>query len=116
MRSVSLADVVARAWRDAHPSNRDALLCVRCRRRLDRSEFRETPNHGRGPECRRCDGMDWEDCVHARTAWLLEQEREKVRGLRLGLARIRDRHARDMVAARLAVISLKTEIRKEVFG
>lgn len=74
-----------------------ALLCTGlCRRRKPRSEFRETPWHGRAAECNYCEsfgrdcGAEWSERVWAaRQSWLLEQERQRTRMLRRHIERLR---------------------------
>ncbi|WDM16716.1 hypothetical protein J3S85_37760 [Streptomyces lavenduligriseus] len=85
----TLADAVRAEFERAHPRGKNTLLCLRCRRRKDREDFRETPWHGRASECTRCEGWTYWDEVRARTQWQLEQARETARGLRRGLTLIR---------------------------
>jgi hypothetical protein len=60
------------------------LLCVGlCRRRKPRTEFRETPWHGRAARCLRCESWSSGEArakeEYERQAWELAQAREKLR-------------------------------------
>lgn len=81
-RRLSLAEAVQRNFERTHPSNVGALLCVQCRRRKDRLDFRETPWHGRAACCLSCEGDTWQYAQTAKTRWELEQAREKLRAWR----------------------------------
>ncbi|MFJ6636596.1 hypothetical protein ACIQMR_35310 [Streptomyces sp. NPDC091376] len=78
-RRISLAEAVQREFERTHPGGKGALLCVQCRRRKDRLEFRETPWHGRAACCSSCEGDQWRQHLDARTWWELVQAREKLR-------------------------------------
>lgn len=65
---------------------RTDLLCASCRFHKPRTDFRETPWHGRAARCLRCEGgydgvSDgyWRRRQEARTYWELEQTRQKLR-------------------------------------
>lgn len=55
------------------------LYCVRCLLRKPRTDFRETPWHGRAAACMRCEAFRYVDELFERQRWQLEQERAKVR-------------------------------------
>lgn len=95
-RSYSLADAIRDEFERTHPRGKNTLLCLSCRRRLDREDFRETPWHGRAADCQRCEGMRYLDTVRELYAWQLDQERARVRGLRRGLRSAR--YARDFAS------------------
>jgi hypothetical protein len=65
------------------------LKCVRCYRRKPRTDFRETPWHGRAAACQSCERFTFWDLHSARAQWQLEQARETARGLRRGLRLVR---------------------------
>ncbi|WP_435613274.1 hypothetical protein [Streptomyces sp. bgisy159] len=65
------------------------LKCVRCYFRKPRTDFRETPWHGRAAACESCERFTYWDRLLARTQWELEQSRERTRGLRRGLRLVR---------------------------
>ncbi|MFJ3248346.1 hypothetical protein [Streptomyces sp. NPDC086782] len=74
----TLADAVYRAARD----DRTALLCTGlCRRRKPRTDFRETPWHGRAAECWGCETWGSRQLLLAyeQQRWELEQTRERLR-------------------------------------
>jgi hypothetical protein len=54
------------------------LKCVRCYLRKPRTDFRETPWHGRAAACTSCEGFRWLDYRYEQQRWELEQERAKV--------------------------------------
>ncbi|MER6485712.1 hypothetical protein ABT264_19415 [Streptomyces virginiae] len=78
-RRYTLADAIRDDFERRHPNGKNTLLCDRCRRRLDREDFRETPWHGRAVDCLRCEGFRHTDFVRERTYWELAQAREKLR-------------------------------------
>ncbi|WP_432157785.1 hypothetical protein [Streptomyces sp. bgisy153] len=65
------------------------LKCVRCLRRKPRTDFRETPWHGRAAACAWCEDFRYVDHLYERQRWELEQSREKVRMLRRHVQRLR---------------------------
>lgn len=65
------------------------LYCVRCYLRKPRTDFRETPWHGRAAACQSCERFTYWDVQGARAQWQLEQAREMARGLRRGLRLVR---------------------------
>lgn len=87
--SYTLADAIQAQFERDHPNGRGTLLCVHCRRRKSRTDFRETPWHGRAAACKSCEGMTWLALQYEELRWKLEQERERTRGLRRGLALVR---------------------------
>ncbi|MFB7919379.1 hypothetical protein [Streptomyces sp. NPDC056061] len=78
-------------------TGRKVLLCVgRCRRRLPREEFRETPWHGRAAACVRCETFPgyagrsfWQIEQDERIHWELRQVREKLRMYQRYAARLK---------------------------
>ncbi|WP_327379417.1 hypothetical protein [Streptomyces sp. NBC_01212] len=76
-------------YRATYSSARDrtALLCTGlCRRHKPRTDFRETPWHGRAAACIRCETFPgpagrslWQVTQDARAQWELEQTRQKLR-------------------------------------
>ncbi|MET9959300.1 hypothetical protein ABZ128_09460 [Streptomyces sp. NPDC006326] len=78
-RRYTLADAIRDDFERRHPRGKNTLLCDRCRRRLDREEFRETPWHGRAVACNRCEGGGYARIREERTYWELAQAREKLR-------------------------------------
>ncbi|MFG3014331.1 hypothetical protein ACGFZB_28710 [Streptomyces cinerochromogenes] len=93
----TLADAVRDAFERDHPNGKNTLLCLRCRRRKDREDFRETPWHGRAAACTRCEGWTYWDEQRARTQWQLEQERERTRMYRRHIGHLRLRRILDKV-------------------
>lgn len=82
----TLADAIRAQFERDHPNGKNTLLCVGlCRRRKDRNDFRELPTHGRAAACLDCEGYGiggnrlWDRTYNDRTAWNLEQAREKLR-------------------------------------
>ncbi|MFD9442134.1 hypothetical protein [Streptomyces sp. NPDC060001] len=81
---------LAYALHTQYDNDPTSLLCVGlCRRRKPRTDFRETPWHGRAPDCKRCEGLRYVDEIRIRQAWELEQERAKVRMLVRHVQRLR---------------------------
>lgn len=82
--------------RGSRPEGRTVttLKCVNCLRRKPRTEFRETPWHGRAAACGRCEGVTWMVLQYEQQRWALEQEREKTRMLRRHIQRLRYAHFR----------------------
>ncbi|WP_069752935.1 hypothetical protein [Streptomyces sp. EN16] len=92
----TLADAIRAGFERDHPNGKNTLLCVGlCRRRKDREEFRETPWHGRAAACLNCEGYGiggnrlWDRTYSDRTAWNLEQTREKLRMYQRYAAKLR---------------------------
>lgn len=76
----TLADLINREFERTHPRGKNVLLCVGlCRRRKDRTEFRELPTHGRAASCKSCEGYTWRRTYDDRVQWELDQAREKLR-------------------------------------
>lgn len=77
--------------------DQNALLCVGlCRRHKPRTDFRETPWHGRAARCISCETFPgpagrsiWQIKYDARTQWELEQAREKLRMYQRYAARLK---------------------------
>lgn len=86
---ITLADAVRAQFERDHPHGKNTLLCDRCRRRKDRTDFRETPWHGRAADCRDCERMRYTDELNIRDRWLLEQERARSRMLLRHVQRLR---------------------------
>ncbi|MBT2412664.1 hypothetical protein J7I94_19210 [Streptomyces sp. ISL-12] len=88
----TLADAIRDEFERTHLRGTSTLLCVACRRRKDREDFRETPWHGRAAACKRCEGVTWLILQYEQQQrWALEQEREKVRMLRRHVQHLRYR-------------------------
>ncbi|WP_327712406.1 hypothetical protein OG912_32305 [Streptomyces sp. NBC_00464] len=67
-------------------NDRTHLLCTGCRHHKPRTDFRETPWHGRAAACIRCETFPgpagrslWQIDYDARMHWQLEQTRQKLR-------------------------------------
>ncbi|MYW28335.1 hypothetical protein [Streptomyces sp. SID2119] len=106
----TLADAIRAQFERDHPNGKNTLLCVGCRRRKDRKDFRETPWHGRAAACLDCEGYGiggdrlWDRTYNDRTAWNLEQAREKLRMYQRYAAKLRaERYDGAWVAAFAAV-------------
>nr|WSW58473.1 hypothetical protein OG513_07695 [Streptomyces sp. NBC_00998] len=78
-RRYTLADAIRDEFERLHPGGKNTLLCVSCRRRKDREDFREKPWHGRASCCGSCEGGGWNLVREERTYWELAQAREKIR-------------------------------------
>ncbi|MGW1268176.1 hypothetical protein [Streptomyces sp. NPDC002491] len=85
----TLADAIRAQFERTHPRGKNTLLCNSCRRRKDRTDFRETPWHGRAAACMSCEGMRYTEELNLRDRWLLEQERAKSRMLLRHIQRLR---------------------------
>ncbi|MEV4971987.1 hypothetical protein [Streptomyces scopuliridis] len=82
----TLADAIRAQFERDHPGGKNTLLCAGCWRRKDRTDFRETPWHGRAASCIRCETFPgsagrslWQITYDERVHWELEQAREKLR-------------------------------------
>ncbi|MFJ5103201.1 hypothetical protein [Streptomyces sp. NPDC088554] len=82
----TLANAIRLQFERDHPNGKNTLLCVGlCRQRKDRTDFRETPWHGRAASCIRCETFPgpagrslWHLTYDARLHWELEQSRAKL--------------------------------------
>ncbi|MEU0860637.1 hypothetical protein ABZ352_35520 [Streptomyces griseofuscus] len=85
----TLSDAIRDQFERDHPNGKNTLLCLWCRRRKDRLDFRETPWHGRAAACEQCERLTYWELEGERSRWQLDQARETARGLRRGLRLIR---------------------------
>lgn len=80
------------------------LKCVGCYRRKPRTDFRETPWHGRAAECTSCERMRYADELALLDRWLLQQERERARMYRRHISYLRLRRILDMAPGSSAAV------------
>jgi hypothetical protein len=109
MRPYTLADAIRDEFERTHPRGKNTLLCDSCRRRKDRSDFRETPWHSRAADCKSCEGMRWVDELRIHQTWELEQERERTRMHRRHIAYLRLRRIFDRAPRSADVIRAHEE-------